>query len=101
MLRRLLLVMSVAALMAAMMVLTAVPAFATVHPLSRSDVSNAPEGTAAETQDPPGLSGQSNADTIAQPVISVGSEDFCIPAGCGTNPSGDTAENAAFQDPIQ
>ena len=99
--RRFLLVMSAAALMAAMMVLTAVPAFATVHPLSRSDVSNAPAGTAAATQDPPGLSGQSNADNIAQPVLSVGTPDVCGPEGaCGTNPSGGNSLHA-FQDPVQ
>jgi hypothetical protein len=99
--RRILLVMSAAALMAAMMVLTAVPAFATVHPLSRSDVSNAPVGTAAETQDPPGLSGQSSADNIAQPVVSVLPPGAFTPEGDeGTNPSGGNSLNA-FQDPIQ
>ena len=36
MLRRLLLVMSVAALMAAMLAVTAVPAFATIHPIVES-----------------------------------------------------------------
>jgi len=102
--RRLLLVMSVAVLMAAMMVLTAVPAFATIHPLSRSNVSNAPEGTAAETQDPPGLTpggpDQSSAD-VAQPVLSVATPDVCTPEGaCGTNPSGGNSLHA-FQDPIQ
>jgi hypothetical protein len=97
--RRILLVMSVAALMAAMVAVTAVPAFATVHPLSRSDVSNAPVGTAAETQNPPGITdegteGNTDPDPDnaleAQPVVSV-----------RTNPSGGTSQDAAFQDPIQ
>jgi hypothetical protein len=48
-------VLAVAFVMAAIVAVTAVPAFATVHPLSKSERSNAPEGTAAQTQDPPGL----------------------------------------------
>jgi hypothetical protein len=52
---RIIVLLMVAALMAAMLAVTAVPAFATVHPLSKSERSNAPEGTAAQTQDPPGL----------------------------------------------
>ncbi len=81
--RRILLVMSVAALMAAMLAVMAVPAFATVHPLANSECSNAPAGTqgfvSAELQDPPGLTpaflptggpDQSKA-AIAQPVVSV------------------------------
>ncbi len=78
--RRLLLVLSVALMMAAMLALMAVPAFATVHPLSKSELSNAPEGTAAATQDPPGLSGQSSADNIAQPVT-VANENAFKPEG--------------------
>jgi hypothetical protein len=80
--RRLLLVMSVAALMAAMMAVTAVPAFATVHPLSKSERSNAPDGTPAATQNPPGITseghepGYTDPDpdnaTEAQPVLAVG-----------------------------
>ena len=71
MLRRILLVMAVAALMSAMMAVTAVPAFATIHELAKSERSNAPVGTAAETQDPPGLTpggpDQSKA-LVAQPL---------------------------------
>ncbi len=50
-------VLAVAFVMAAIVAVTAVPAFATVHPLSKSERSapNAHEGTAAQTQDPPGL----------------------------------------------
>ena len=76
MLRRLLLVMSVAALMAAMVAVMAVPAFATIHPLIpgagktlTAEPAGLPGGeTPSESQDPPGLSGQSSADNIAQPV---------------------------------
>ncbi len=72
MLRRLLLVMSVAALMAAMVAVTAVPAFATIHPLARSEGSNAPAGTqgyvSSFVQDPPGLSaGEVEGIPIVQP----------------------------------
>src|SRR5215218_899684 len=102
MLRRLLLVMSVAALMAAMVAVTAVPAFATIHPLIpgggktlTAEPAGLPEGeTPSESQDPPGLSGQSSADNIAQPVLSVGSPTTCAPEGpCGTNPSGGNSEH--------
>jgi hypothetical protein len=72
MFRRLLLVMSVAALMAAMVAVTAVPAFATIHPLARSEGSNAPVGTqghvSSVVQDPPGLSaGEVEGIPIVQP----------------------------------
>ena len=59
------------------------PAFATVHPLAKSERSNAPEDTqgfvSAELQDPPGLTppefetggpDQSQAET-SQPVVAV------------------------------
>ncbi len=70
--RRLLLVMSAAALMAAMVAVTAVPAFATIHPLARSEGSNAPEGTqgnvSSVVQDPPGLNaGEVEGIDIVQP----------------------------------
>jgi hypothetical protein len=103
------LVMSAAALMAAMVAVTAVPAFATIHPLIpgagktlTAEPAGLPEGeTPSESQDPPGLSGQSNTDNIAQPVLSVATPDVCIPEGaCGTNPSGGNSLNA-FQDPVQ
>jgi hypothetical protein len=76
-LRRIILLVTVAAMMAAMMAVAG-PAFATVHPLSNAECSEAPEGTggfvAAELQDPPGLTpgglDKSKAQ-IAQPIISV------------------------------
>jgi hypothetical protein len=112
MLRRLLLVMSVAALMAAMMAVTAVPAFATIHPLSNAENSNAKPGTqgfvSAELQDPPGLTpaflptggpDQSKAE-IAQPVLAVTPEGTQAPDSppgvLGTNPSKDGASANAF-----
>jgi hypothetical protein len=96
MLRRILLVMSVAALMAAMMAVTAVPAFATVHPLSKSERSNAPAGTPAATQNPPGITndfhepGYTDPDpddnVEARPILAVG---FNSPQGF---------ENPAFKE---
>jgi hypothetical protein len=70
--RRIIVVLMVAALIAAMLAVTAVPAFATIHPLSKSERSNAPEGTqgfvSAEIQDPPGLSaGEIEGIPIVQP----------------------------------
>jgi hypothetical protein len=66
--RILLLVVVVAMLLA----VTVVPASATVHPLAHmecaGDSSNSP---VVASQDPPGLTGQSNADNIAQPIFSV------------------------------
>ena len=69
--RRILLVMSVAALVVAMLAVTAVPAFATIHPLANSECANANASDVATGQNPPGLTGQSNADNFAQPVISA------------------------------
>jgi hypothetical protein len=64
---------------ALLLVMVAVPAFATIHPLSCSERSQAPKGTAAETQDPPGLTpggpDRSNAD-VAQPVESANNNAF-------------------------
>ena len=70
--RRIIVLLMVAALMAAMLAVTAVPAFATVHPLSKSERSSAPEDTqgfvSAELQDPPGLSaGEVEGIPIVQP----------------------------------
>ena len=91
--KRFILMITVALVMAAMMALSG-PALATIHPLSNSECSGLDETTVAGSQDPPGLTGQSNTDNFAQPVISVftaqgedspafkqepvpGSESFC------------------------
>jgi hypothetical protein len=98
--QRILLLLSIAVLVVAMLAITAVPAFATIHPLSRSQFSaDQANGTVADTQDPPGLSGQSSADNIAQPVRSVLSGCVDSPEGllCGTNGSGGTAAEHAFE----
>ena len=69
--------MSVAALMAAMVALMAVPAFATIHPLANSECANDNASDVATGQNPPGLTGGSNADNFAQAVFSAsGGEPF-------------------------
>ena len=70
--RRMLLLFTVAAMMAAMMAVAGA-ASATIHPIVQSGCS-APqaEGTPAETMDPPGISGQSNANNFAQPLVAIG-----------------------------
>jgi hypothetical protein len=71
------------------LVAPAAPAFATIHPLVCAEVSNAPAGTPADTQNPPGLTpggvDQSSA-TTAQPVVAVttnsGTDVALKPEGC-------------------
>jgi hypothetical protein len=65
--KRILVLLTVALVMAVMMALAG-PASATIHPLSCSERSQAPEGTTAQTQNPPGLTGGDQA-TEAQPVL--------------------------------
>ena len=89
--RRLLLLVTVAAMLAAMMVLAA-PAFATIHPLANSECANDNASLIAREQLPPGLSpgitGQSKGSppnnptgsTLAQPVFAAGGEDLSSPA---------------------
>ena len=80
MFRRLLLVMSAAALMAAMMAVTAVPAFATIHPLSNAENSNAKPGTqgfeSAEQQNPPGISDPEKGNFVRPIVAASGGNPF-------------------------
>ena len=69
------------ALSALLLALTASQASATIHPLSCSEKSNAPAGTPAATQDPPGLTnpplnpalhdyGPDNSHAVnAQPIV--------------------------------
>ena len=82
--RRLLLVMSVAVLMAAMLALMAVPAFATIHDLAKMECANENASEVVQTQDPPGLTGQSQGSppnnpvggTIAQPLFQANENAF-------------------------
>jgi hypothetical protein len=63
------------ALVTALMLALAGPALATVHPLANSECSNENASDVATGQNPPGLSGQSNADNFAQPVFSASGGD--------------------------
>jgi hypothetical protein len=73
--RRILLLIAVAAMMAAMVVLAG-PAFATIHPLSNSECANASASEVAKEQNPPGISDFSERN-FAKPVFSVsGGEPF-------------------------
>jgi hypothetical protein len=65
------------ALSALLLALTAAQASATVHPISCSERSNAPAGTPAATQDPPGITNpphpnsgpDSSRAQTAQPIV--------------------------------
>lgn len=60
------------------------PALATIHPLANMECANSNASAVVATQDPPGLTGGSNAGNIAQPVIAV---VFIAPGGGGTSPA--------------
>jgi hypothetical protein len=73
--RRLILLLTVALVMAVMMAVAG-PAFAAIHPLAHMEcasetASDASPQEVPEEQDPPGLDGRSNADNEAQPIESV------------------------------
>ena len=109
--RRILLLLTAAILGVAMLAVTAVPALATIHPLSRAERSDghvAPNSTAT-TQDPRGLS-RPGSQNFAQPVSSVLPAGTCLTPQetgeaqtiCGTNPSPNgTAASSAFEIPVQ
>jgi hypothetical protein len=72
--KRIVLLVTVALVMALMMGVAA-PAYAVIHPLAHMECANesadASPQEVPEEQDPPGLDGQSSADNEAQPVESV------------------------------
>ena len=72
--KRIVLLATVALVMSLMMGVAA-PAFATVHPLANSECANDNASDVATGQNPPGLSGQSNTDNFAQPVIAASGGD--------------------------
>ena len=53
--KRIILKLTAALVMAVMMMAVAAPAFATIHPISSSEGSQAPSDTPAQTQNPPGI----------------------------------------------
>jgi hypothetical protein len=70
--------------LAAALVVPSAAASATIHPLACSELSSAPTGTVAQTQDPPGLTpggpDQSSAE-VAQPTLVAAAAAF-KPPGC-------------------
>jgi hypothetical protein len=105
--RRLLLLLTAAIFVVTMLAVAAVPALATIHPLSRAEMSagHAPDFTPATTQDPRGLS-RPGSQNFAQPVSSVLPAGTCLTPQetgeaqtiCGTNPSPNgTAVTNAFE----
>ena len=77
--KRILVLLTVAVVMALMLVVAG-PASATIHPLVCSENSAAPSDTPAQTQDPPGITGGDQA-TEAQPVLVANPNAFKGP-GC-------------------
>ena len=79
--KRLILMATVSLLMA---VVAIAPAFATIHPLAKMECANDNASTVVQTQDPPGLTGQSQGNppnnpeggTIAQPVFQAAPSAF-------------------------
>ena len=71
--KRVLSLVTVAAMMAAMMVVAA-PAFATIHPLSNSECANASASEVAKGQAPPGISNPDKGNFV-QPILSASGGD--------------------------
>lgn len=79
MMKRIVLMVTVGLVMA-LMLAVAGPAFATIHPLAKMECANDNASEVVQTQDPPGLTGQSQGKppnnpvggTIAQPIFAVG-----------------------------
>ena len=89
--KRIVLLITVALVVALMMALAG-PAFATIHPLANSECANANASAIATEQLPPGLSPGITGDsqgsppnnptgsTLAQPVFAAGGADLSSPA---------------------
>ena len=81
--KRIVLLVTVALVMALMMGVAA-PAFATIHPLAKMECANDNASGVVQSQDPPGLTGQSQGKppnnpgggTIAQPVFQASLNAF-------------------------
>ena len=66
--KRIILMVTVAVVMALMIALSA-PAFGAIHPLAHMECANGSASVVTKTQDPPGL--VSHPQNIAQPIFSV------------------------------
>ena len=79
--KRIILLVTVAMVMALMMAVAG-PAFATIHPLSNAECADASASDIANLQEPPGISDFSS-ENFARPVIAVagGLENVLTPLG--------------------
>jgi hypothetical protein len=104
--RRMFLLVAVAAMIAAMMAVSG-PAFATIHEIAKMECASENASPVVDSQDPPGLTGQSKGKppnnstgtNIAQPVFSVTPEGEPLFPGAppelvGNNPSGGGSAHA-------
>jgi hypothetical protein len=81
--RRIVLLVTVALVMALMLALAG-PALATIHPLAKMECANENASEVVQSQDPPGLTGQSQGKppnnpeggTIAQPIFQASPNAF-------------------------
>ena len=108
--RRILLLFTVSAVVVVMMAIAG-PASATIHEIANMECASENASSVVQTQDPPGLTGQSQGKanpfgTIGQPVFAVtpegqplfpGSEQI-DPRLVGTNPSAGGASGHALKD---
>ncbi len=72
--KRIVLMVSVALVVALMMALAG-PAFAAIHPLAHMECANGHGSDVTKSQDPPGLVSEDHPQNIAQPIFSVSKND--------------------------
>jgi hypothetical protein len=103
MIKRITLLLTVALVMALMMAIAGGPAFATIHEIAKMEcASENAQSETVQTQDPPGLTGGSQANNIARPVFAVTPEGEPLFPGAppelvGTNPSAGGASGHALK----
>jgi hypothetical protein len=110
MMKRIILMVTVASVMAMMMTIAA-PAFATIHEVAKMECASENASPVVQEQIPPGLTGQSQGSppnnatgtNIGQPVFAVTPEGEPLFPGAppelvGTNPSSDGASGHAVKE---
>jgi hypothetical protein len=105
--KRITLLLTVALVMALMLALAG-PALATIHEVAKmecaSETAQENENSTVRTQDPPGLTGGSQANNFGRPVLAVTPEGQPLfpgapPGLVGTNPSAEGASGNALKIP--
>jgi hypothetical protein len=99
--KRIILLVTVA-MVVALMLAAAGPAFATIHEVARMECASDNASAVVQNQTPPGLTGQSQASNFGQPVFSVTPEGQPLFPGAppelvGTNPSAGGASGNALK----